>query len=217
LSDEAQTRLFPIFLNLKGRPCVVVGGGEVAARKAASLLRAGARVRLVAPELSEAARALLVSPQLEHISREYRRGDVSENVLAFAATDDPQVNATVCDEAEESGVPVNVADDPVHCTFFMPATIYRDPIAIAISTLGASPALARLMRERIEEMVPPSYAHLARLLGRLRPEFAAAVPSPAERKQRVQRVLESEVPALLWQGQFVRAEQMVRRILGLAE
>jgi len=212
---SSQAMSFPIFLNLRGRLCTVIGGGEVAARKAAALLREGAEVRAVAPELSQAMRALLVSPNLSHVAREYEEGDLRGSVLAFAATDDAEVNASVYREAEASGIPVNVADDPPHCTFFMPAVVHRDPIAIAISTQGASPALARHLRERIEEAIPTGYAHLARLLGRLRPELLSGIPSEEERKKRLREVLESGVVGLLSRGKFGEAEELARKLLGL--
>jgi len=206
---------FPIFLNLKCRLCTVVGGGEVAARKAAALLREGAHIRVVSPEMSDEMKALLVSPHLTAIEREYRSGDLQDSILAFAATDRPDVNAAVYDEAEARGIPVNVADDPPHCTFYMPATVHRHPITIAISTEGLSPALARHLRERIEDAVPVAYAHLARLLGRLRPELLAAVSSQHERKDRLQRVIDSDVMPLLLSGKFDEAERLARSLLGL--
>ena len=206
---------FPIFLNLKGRLCTVIGGGEVAARKVATLLREGARVRVVSPELGGEMRALVMSPHLELVEREYREGDLADSTLAFAATDEPSVNAAVYREAEANGVPVNVADDPAHCTFYMPATVYRDPIAIAISTEGASPALARHLREKIEEVISPAYAHLAQLLGRLRSELMATVATQAERRKRLERVINSEAMSLLLAGKSDEAERLARSLLGL--
>jgi len=206
---------FPIFLNLKGRLCTVIGGGEVAARKVATLLREGARVRVVSPGLGGEMRALVMSPHLELVEREYREGDLADSTLAFAATDEPSVNAAVYREAEANGVPVNVADDPAHCTFYMPATVHRHPIAIAISTEGASPALARHLREKIEEVVSPAYAHLAQLLGRLRPELMATVATQAERRERLERVINSEAMSLLLAGRSDEAERLARSLLGL--
>jgi siroheme synthase-like protein len=118
-------------------------------------------------------------------------------------------------EAEERGIPVNVADDPSHCTFYMPATVHRHPITIAISTEGMSPALARHLRERIEDAVPVAYAHLARLLGRLRAELLAAVPDQGERRKRLQGVIESDVMSLLHSGRLDDAERLARCLLGL--
>ena len=112
-------------------------------------------------------------------------------------------------------MPVNVADDPPHCTFYMPATVHRHPITIAISTEGLSPALARHLRERIEDAVPVAYAHLARLLGRLRPELQAAVSSQDERRERLQKVIDSDVMPLLLSGKFDEAERLARSLLGL--
>ena len=216
-AEEAQERysLFPIFLSLTDELCTVVGGGEVAARKVASLLAAGATVRMIAPQLSEAARSLLGQAKLTHLAREYQVGDLRGSTLAFAATDAPRVNAAVYREASQSGIPVNVADNPAQCTFFLPAKLQRGPIAIAISTQGASPALARQLRERIETAVPAAYGRLAQLLGRLRPELAARVTSSEERARRWRQVLDGKVLALLEAGREHEAEALARRVLGL--
>jgi siroheme synthase-like protein len=206
---------FPIFVDLEDRPCVVIGGGEVAARKVRSLLDAGARVTVIAPETCPEMRELLDQVRLE--SRTYRRGDLAGSALAFAATDDAATNASVYEEAMELGILVNVVDDPQHCSFLVPSKVERGPILIAISTQGASPALARHLRERLEVAVPPAYGQLAELLGRLRAEVKAAYATPEERARLWDRVLESEVLSLLVQGKRAEAEQEARRLLGLPE
>jgi len=207
--------LFPIFLNLRGKLCTVVGGGEVATRKASALLNAGALVRLVAPHRCPALSSLFRHPGMTFISRDYRPGDLQRSTLVFAATDDPEVNAAVAREAESRGIPVNVADDPAHCTFFLPAVVNREPICIAISTSGASPALARHLKDRIAEAVPSEYQDLARLLGRLRSEVLQQPGAAEERRSAWQRVLDSEALSLLQRGEQAQAEAMARSLLGL--
>ncbi len=215
----AQTRRFqfPIFLSLDGRQCTVIGGGEVAARKARSLLAAGARVRVISPELSVAMEELRAAGEVEHVARGYRRGDLEGSALAFAATDDAEANAAAYQEATELGILINVVDDPEQCSFIVPSQVGRGPITIAISTGGASPALARHLRARIEEAVPAAYGGLAALLGRLRDEVKAVVGSSRERGRRWEAVLESDVLALLEQGKAAEAEARAREILGLSE
>jgi uroporphyrin-III C-methyltransferase/precorrin-2 dehydrogenase/sirohydrochlorin ferrochelatase len=206
---------FPAFIDLRSKPCAVIGGGEVAARKVRSLLAAGAQVRVIAPEPCSELEALFQQPTISHCRRAYAAGDLDGSALVFAATDDPAVNAAVYRDATALGILVNVVDDPDHCSFIVPSQIVRDGICIAISTQGQSPALARHLREKIEQTVPPAYGELANLLGRLRNEVKAAVPTAEERGRRWEAVLESEVLSLIEQGRSADAEALARTILGL--
>ncbi len=146
--------LYPIFLDLSGRRCVVVGGGEVANRKARKLLQARARVTVISPEIG----AELESVALEVHRRPYREGDLEGAYLAFAATDSREVNAAVAREAEERGVPVNVVDRPSEGNFALPSTLRRGRLQVAVSTGGASPTLARRIRNELEEVFGPEWA-----------------------------------------------------------
>ena len=135
---------YPVFLDLRNRPVVVVGGGRVAARKVAGLVEAGARVRVIAPRVIPPVRAEAV------VRRRYRKGDLRGAVLAFAATDDRTVNRAVALEARHRRIPVNVADSLEECTFLVPARVTRGPVQIAISTSGANPRLAKELRKKLE-------------------------------------------------------------------
>ena len=146
--------LYPIFLDLSGRRCVVVGGGEVANRKARKLLQARARVAVISPEIG----AELESVAAEVHRRPYREGDLEGAYLAFAATDSREVNAAVAREANERGVPVNVADRPSEGDFALPSTLRRGRLQVAVSTGGASPTLARRIRDELEEVFGPEWA-----------------------------------------------------------
>jgi precorrin-2 dehydrogenase/sirohydrochlorin ferrochelatase len=146
--------LYPIFLDLSGRRCVVVGGGEVANRKARKLLQARARVVVISPE---------IKPELESVAvevyrRPYRKGDLEGAYLAFAATDSREVNAAVGREAKERGVPVNVADRPSEGDFALPSTLRRGRLQVAVSTGGASPTLARRIKDELEGVFGPEWA-----------------------------------------------------------
>ena len=163
MKPELRPLLLPIFLNLSGKLCTVVGGGEVATRKVLSLLECGARVRVVAPRFSARLRALARNGGVEHIARKYQSGDLAGSILAFVATSDRETNEAANREAERSGVLVNVVDNPSHCSFVMPSKLERGPIQVAVSTQSASPALARRLREVVEEAVPPEYGLLAAL------------------------------------------------------
>ncbi len=166
--------LFPLFVELAGRPCVVLGGGAVAERKVQSLLEAGALVTVVSPSLTPALRAHVSAGRVAHIGRVYTRGDLAGASLAFAATDDGAINAAVAREGRERGVWVNAADDPAHCDAILPAIVRRGAITIAVGTGGASPALARAVRERVELALPEAYGALAEVAGSVRRELRAA-------------------------------------------
>ncbi|HYQ82597.1 MAG TPA: bifunctional precorrin-2 dehydrogenase/sirohydrochlorin ferrochelatase [Rubrobacter sp.] len=152
------TVLYPIFLNLSGRRCVVVGGGAVASRKAGKLLQAGADVVVVSPEV----RTELAGMDVEIQNRAYEYGDLEGANLVFTATDSREVNAAVAKEAKERGVPVNVADRPSEGDFAVPSTLRRGGLQVAVSTGGASPTLARRIRNELEEAFGPEWAGVVR-------------------------------------------------------
>ncbi|MEO7836855.1 MAG: bifunctional precorrin-2 dehydrogenase/sirohydrochlorin ferrochelatase, partial [Acidimicrobiales bacterium] len=156
-----RTAQYPVNLMIEGRRCLVVGGGTVAAHKAAGLVACGARVHVVAIEVS-AAMTALAGPSIE--KRPYRRGEVGEYRLGVAATGDAMVNAAVLADGEEAGVWVNAADDVDNCSFTLPAVVRRGPVVVAVSTGGHSPALARWLKERVAESIGPEYEVLAGLL-----------------------------------------------------
>jgi uroporphyrin-III C-methyltransferase/precorrin-2 dehydrogenase/sirohydrochlorin ferrochelatase len=176
----------PIFLRLEGRLAVLVGGGEVAARKAELLRRAGARLRVVAPELTAALAAL---DAIEHRAGLFRPEDLDGADLVIAATDDRAVNAAVAEAARARHLPVNVVDDPDLCGFIMPAIVDRGRVVAAISTGGASPVLARLIRARLELALPPGIERLADLAASWRARVKAALPDGASRRRFWERLL----------------------------
>lgn len=169
------TPTYPVNLLLAGRPVLVVGGGRVAAHKVAGLRRADARITVVAPRIEA---ALTGDPELTCHHRPYTPGEVTGYRLAIACTDDPAVNALVAADGEAANVWVNSADDPANCNFFLPAVVRRDPIQIAVSTAGASPALASWLRRQLEaEIDSGRYVELAALLTEARAELRATAGS----------------------------------------
>jgi precorrin-2 dehydrogenase/sirohydrochlorin ferrochelatase len=162
-------KTYPICLiGLEQRQTIVIGGGQIAARKVFSLLNAGARVRVIAPALVPALCALAAAESIEVLEREYRAGDLADAFLVIAATNDPAVNQQVWAEAQQRDCLINVVDDPVHSNFIVPAHFQRGEINVAITTGGASPALARRLREQLEQMIGPEYADLADVLAQTR-------------------------------------------------
>jgi len=179
------------------RQSVVVGGGSIASRKVQGLLEAGAKVRVISPELAPGLEALAAAGEVEALRRPYTPGDLAGAFLAIAATDDPAVNEQVWSEGQRTGCLVNVVDDPQHCNFSLPAVVRRGDMSIAISTGGSSPALARRLRERLEALIPPEYADLTGLLAELRPELIAAFPAGERRLQAAMRVVDSDILTVL--------------------
>jgi precorrin-2 dehydrogenase/sirohydrochlorin ferrochelatase len=175
----AEQRYYMACLNLTGRRCLVVGGGRVGLEKARGLLDCGALVTVVSPEVEPDVHELPV----EWIGRRFRAEDVKDRWLVVAATPDRAVNRQVFREAEWRGVFCNVADDPELCSLILPAVHRVDPIAVAVSTGGASPALAQRLRDDIAQLVGPEHASLARELRRLRPWAKAQLATYDERKE----------------------------------
>ena len=166
-------RYYPAYLDLRDRRCVVVGAGIVAERKVEQLHAAGAHVTVVAPEATPRIAALADAGRIRLERRPYARGDLAGALLAFAAVDDDAVSRTVRDEATAGGVLLNVADAPDLCDFIAPAVVERGPVTLALSTGGASPALARKLREALETWPPLAWAGAAGVLSAVRRELLA--------------------------------------------
>ena len=198
---------YPLFLDVAGRRCVVVGGGEVAARKVRGLLEAGAHVTLITPACSPALARLAAERDVERLERAYRPGDLQGAALAVAAAGDAAVNRAVWQEATALGIPVNVVDNPARCTFIAPAVVRRGSLVLAISTSGKCPALAAWLRRRVEAWVGPEYGPLTELLGSVRAQVTAAFPDAARRRAVWERMLSDEMverltgegPGAVWQ------------------
>ena len=164
-------RYYPVFLDIAGKPVVVMGGGNIAHQKVVGLLKAGAEVTVISPELNPEMAALSAEGRFRHIVRDYEPGDIEGYVLAFVATDDRSVNATVAAEGKERRVWVNAVDDPPYCDFIMPGIAQQGDLIVAISTSGRSPAMARKMREELEEFLTQDYALMLDLAAEVRAEL----------------------------------------------
>ncbi|HYK37078.1 bifunctional precorrin-2 dehydrogenase/sirohydrochlorin ferrochelatase [Alloacidobacterium sp.] len=174
--------LFPIFLKLEGRRCLVVGAGEIAEGKIQSLLAADAHVTVVAPEATLGLTAIARPGRIEWNQREFVPGDLDGVFLVVAATNVPEVNATVYREALQRNVICNAVDDPPNCDFYFPSIVKRGDLQIAISTAGESPALAQQLRKEIDEQLPDNLSPWLAALGELRREVLAAMPAGDNRK-----------------------------------
>ncbi|MGQ9831831.1 MAG: siroheme synthase CysG [Thermochromatium sp.] len=205
--------LLPIFLDMQGRPCLVVGGGTTAARKVSNLLRAGAVVTVVSPELCEALARKVESGSLRHEARCFVPDDIMGQRLVIAATDDRAVNRQIAQLANEADIPVNVVDDPDACTFVLPSIVDRSPVTIAVSSGKKSPVLARLLRTRLEALIPAGYGRLAELSGRYRERVKARFSDQRDRRRFWDRVLQGAVAERIFAGQFQEAEAVLEQEL----
>jgi len=202
----------PIFLDIRGQPCLVVGGGEVAARKSALLLRAGARVTVLAPALSAAFDADLAAARIAHRAASFRDEDLEGFSVAIAATSDDTVNRAVAAAARARRIPVNVVDQPALCSFILPSIIERAPLVVAVSSGGASPVLARLLRARLESLIPAGYGRLAALAGAFRDRVKARF-KPPERRRFWERVLQGPIAELVFSGRDAEAQTALQATL----
>lgn len=201
--------LYPVFLELAGRRAVVVGGGRVAERKALALLEAGAAVVVVAPETTPSLAAAAAESQLVWHRRPFVPGDLAGAALAFAATDRREVNAAVAAEARAAGVPCNVADDPEACDFLVPALVRRGDLLIAISTGGASPAVARRVRETLEARFGPEWAPYLDLLSAVRAALLGLGEEPDRNRELFGDLADLDLLPLIRDGRWREVEAAV--------
>ena len=203
---------YPVVLDLAGRDCLVVGGGPVAARKTEGLLEAAARVTVVSLALVPTLLSLANEGRVHWKPREYRPGDVAGVALVMVASDDRAVNAEVAAEARSRGVWVNCADDPAHCDFALPAVLRRGPLTVSVSTGGASPAMARLLREEIGRRLPADWGAVADLVAGVRRELRARGIAPEGARWRA--ALGEELRVLVAAGCEREARAWLRERLG---
>lgn len=175
--------LFPMFLKLEGRSCLVVGAGRVGEPKIRSLIESGACLRVIAPAASAAVREWARGGRLTWLQKTYEASDLDGGFLVVAATSSVEVNHAVYEEAKRRGILSNVVDDPQRCDFYYPAIVRRGQLQIAISTAGLSPALAQRIRKQLEEEFPSVYADWLEELGRRREALFRSGVAPERRRQ----------------------------------
>ncbi|WP_318408946.1 siroheme synthase CysG [Photobacterium leiognathi] len=197
----------PIFADLKRRPCLVVGGDDSAWRKTRMLLKAGADVRVIAPTLNADFTAALAQGQIQHVGEIFSPDDLDGIFLAIAATDRKSVNALVYQSANQRQVLVNVVDDTQRCSFIVPSIVDRSPIIIAISSSGQAPVLARLLREKLEALLPQHLGRMATIAGNFRQRLSQTVSSFSARRYFWEQAFNGRFGDLVAAGREQEAEQ----------
>ncbi len=200
----------PIFLDVKGKKCLVIGGGEVSLRKTSMLVQAGAIVTIVSPELSPALTGLAGTT---HIAERYNASHLDDHILVIAATDEEETNVTVSRDAKQRNLPVNVVDNPGLCTFIVPSILDRSPIVVAFSSGGASPVLIRMLRGTLETMIPQAYSQLASFSARFRAAVKKHVTNPARRRIFWENVFEGPIAEKVFAGDEAAAETMLHAMI----
>ncbi|MBI5331082.1 MAG: uroporphyrinogen-III C-methyltransferase [Betaproteobacteria bacterium] len=204
----------PIFLDLRGRKGLVVGGGDIAARKAALMLNAGAWVHAVSPEpLSPAYAELRGADRLIHVQQAFAPSHLDGMDVVFAASEDRERDQAVHDAARARHIPVNVADKPEVCSFIMPSIIDRSPVMVAVSSGGAAPVLSRLLRARLETLIPAGYGRLAALAGRFKQAVRTRFATTAERRKFWEKAFLSPVSEMVFAGREQEAEASLQAML----
>jgi uroporphyrin-III C-methyltransferase/precorrin-2 dehydrogenase/sirohydrochlorin ferrochelatase len=208
--------LLPIFLNLEGRRCLLVGAGTVALEKIGTLLKTGLRLRVVAPEAKEEVRALAADGKIEWVQREFEPADLDGNFIAIAATNVPEVNAEVYREAVARGVPANSVDDIPNCDFFFGSVVSRGELQIAISTAGESPAVAQRLRREIDNQLPEDLGPWLAKLGELRRDVLATHLRGEERRLLLHELAQRQIcdSALCATRQMARTGREARAVAG---
>ncbi len=206
-------KYLPIFYNISGRKCLVVGAGAIAARKAELLLKAGGKLRIVAIDISERIHELAAGHSLELLQREFTEADMDGVACVIAATDNDILNREISGLARARDIPVNVVDNPELCSFIMPSMIDRGPVQIAISSGGVSPVLARMLRSKLESCIPGAYGELAKLAEAFRQPVKQALPNVDARRRFWESVLDGQVAELVFSGRMAAARELLRQQL----
>lgn len=195
---------YPIILDIAGERCLIVGGGTIAARKAERLAECGAVVTVIAPEISGRIRDIC---GIALVERPFEAGDTQGFRLVYAASDDPDVNTAVSEEAKSRGALVNAVDEPEKCNFIAPSVVQRGDLMIAVSTSGKSPSLSKRLRAELEKQYGPEYAELLELMGEMRVLVKSKYAHQSQRQKVFDRLLDSGILELLREGKREAARE----------
>jgi siroheme synthase-like protein len=206
-------RYYPIYLDIKGRDVLVVGGGSIAEGKALQLVEAGARVTVVSPELTDALGAAVARGEFNHLNSSFTEGDLNGAFLVISATDDRKVNEKVARAAKERGLLCNVVDQTDLCNFITPALVTRGELQISVSTGGGSPTLTQRVKREVAALIGEEYGVLLELAAEMRVGAKQRVPDFERRKDALRSFVESDALDLIRAGRRDEARDLARRFL----
>ena len=201
---------YPVFFDLRGKLCLVVGGGRIAERKVASLLDSGARVLVVSPELTPVLEGLKARGAISHRSGKYQQSDLAGVFLVICAVNDKNINQNIAADCNENNLPVNVVDQPDLCSFFVPAVMRRGDLTLAVSTGGKSPLLARRMKEELENRYGDHYGEFLDMLAAHRQVVIRQVKDESKKKEILEKMVTDEVLDLLRDNLMEQVKERLR-------
>jgi len=207
-------RYYPVNLDILDRPCLVIGGGAVGARKVATLLDCGARITIVSPRVDERLHQLAAAGAVRLHRRAYQAADLSGMFLVIGATDDERLNTRIKADADRLGVLCNIADRPKECHFILPSVINRGDLIIAVSTSGKSPAFAKHLRRELEVQFGPEYEIFLRLMGAIRDRLLSREHAPEAHKPVFERLIAGGLLEMVKAGQTEKINALLLQVLG---
>ncbi len=207
--------LFPIFINLRGKKCLIIGGGEVAERKIEDLLQYEAAITIVSPQVTDKIRTWVESGIITYLSREFEEDDINGIFMVFAATNNSLVNQEIAALCRKKDVLLNAVDDPLNCDFFIPSILRHNSLVIAVSTEGKSPLYARKIRQDLEKIISEEYGEFVDILGQQREYIKNMVPDIRDRKRIFQAIVDSDILELLKAGENEKVRERLRECMSL--
>lgn len=207
-------RYYPVGLDIKGRTCLVVGGGQVGTRKVKTLLECGACVTVVSPKATQALADLAEQGRITWKMRAYRASDQQGAFLVIGATDEEALNHAIYKDAERAGRLCNIADQPERCNFVLPSIVRQGDLMIAISTAGKSPAFARFMRQKLQKQFGPEYGAFLDLMGAIRRRLLAEAHAPEAHKPIFEELIERELLELIRKDDRIGIDALLAEVVG---
>jgi precorrin-2 dehydrogenase/sirohydrochlorin ferrochelatase len=208
-------KYYPVYLDITNKRCIVVGGGDVAERKAERLLDFGARVTVVGKTLTPLLETMKKEGRIEHINADYDKAYIGDAFMVIGATDRDDINARISLDGKNKGILVNIVDDPGKCDFILPSIVQQGDLSIAISTGGKSPALAKKLREKLEKLYGPEYQALLNVLGNLREKVVVRGHSSNENKQLFDAVIDSDILQHIKDKNWEQVKKIIYEITGV--
>jgi precorrin-2 dehydrogenase / sirohydrochlorin ferrochelatase len=211
---KAMNTYYPVYIQLRGQPCIVIGGGKIAEGKVEGLLAVEAKVTVISPDLTPRLHGLARQSLIAYISRVYQSGDLTGAFMVICATDQAEINHQVWEEATANRQLVNVVDDTPRCNFIAPSILRKGDLTIAISTSGKAPALAVRLKQRLQREIGPEYERFLELAGKLREPLAQHIPDFETRKALWYELVDSEILDVLAGGDESSAKEIISQVVG---